>query len=114
MSEGDFPFPLPLLVLYFFEFFFTSIPSESCHKYVLQVCLSSSLSVAPGLLPSWLGWSDGVSVARVWDAQAGHHRERDQVLLICPFRLGEFSLHKLMWLGKVFWECCFVVGDLGA
>lgn len=41
-------------------------------------------------------------------------QRRDHVLLICHFRLGEFSLHKLMWLGKVFWECCFVVGDLGA
>lgn len=74
MSEGDFLCPLPLLMLYFYEIF-ASIPSESCHKYVLQVCLSFSLSIPPGLLPPWLGWRGGVSVARVWDAQARHHRE---------------------------------------
>lgn len=63
----------PLLVLYFYEIF-AFLPSESCHKYVLQVYLFFSLSIPPSLLPSWLGCRDGVSVARVWDAQARHHK----------------------------------------
>lgn len=44
-------------MLYFYEIF-ASIPSESCHKYVLQVCLFSPLSVAPSL-----GWVAGVASA---------------------------------------------------
>lgn len=45
--------PFSLLMLYFYEIF-ASLPSASCHKYVLQVCLFFSLSIPPGLLPSWL------------------------------------------------------------
>lgn len=113
MSEGGFLSPLPLLMLYFYEIFrlysFRVMP-QVCPPglfILLTICCSRPAPVLVGLR-RWrqhgacLGCSGHTS-----------HR-RDRVLLVCPFRLGEFSLHKLMWLGKAFWECCFVVGDFGA
>lgn len=46
--------PSPSFTLCFYEIF-ASFRSKSCHKYVLQVYLFFSLSIPPGLLPSWLG-----------------------------------------------------------
>lgn len=61
MSEGDFPFPLPLLVLYFFEFFLhLFLPSHA-------TSMSSRFVYPPHylLLPacSRLGWVGAMASA---------------------------------------------------